>query len=70
MYQARACGSVAELPAAKGEWLNVGADDFDRSNVDPVRLRNALVAWMTLINSCRGIILEIVQHSKVPNYAW
>ena len=51
-------------------WLSVGADVFDSSNVDPVRLRNAHVAWTTLINSCGGMALEIVQRSNAPNDTW
>ena len=70
VYQARACGFEAELTAAEGEELNVGADVFDPSNVDPVRLRNAHAAWMTLINNCRGMALDIVQCSEAPNDAW
>ena len=38
--------------------------------MDPVRLRNAYVAWMTLINSCSRMALEIVQLSNAPNDAW
>ena len=53
-----------------GEGLNVGADVFDSSNVDPVRLRNAHAAWMILINSCSGMALEIVQRCQAPNEAW
>ena len=70
LYQARASGFEAELAAAEGGGLNVGADVFDSSNVDPVRLQNAHVAWMTLINSCSGMALEIVQRSNAPNDAW
>ena len=70
VYQGRACGLKAELTAADGERLSVGTDVFDGSNVDPVRLRNVHVAWMTLINNCRGITLEIVQRSKAPNDTW
>ena len=69
-YQARASGFEDELPAAEGDGLSVGADVFDSSNVDPVRLRNAHVAWMALINSCSGIALEIVPRSNAPNDAW
>ena len=69
MYQARACGVEDELTAAEGDWLSVGTDDFDNSNVDPVRLRNVHVAWMTLVNSCRGMALEIAQRSSAPNDA-
>ena len=70
MYQARASGFENELTAAEGDGLSVGADVFDSSNVDPVRLRNAHVVWMPLINSCSGIALEIVQRSNAPNDAW
>ena len=64
------CGFEAELTAAEGEGLSVGADIFYGSNVNPARLRNAHVDCMTLINSCRGMALEIVQRSKGPNNAW
>ena len=70
LYQARPSGLKDELTAAEGDRLSVGADVFDSSKVDPVRLRNAHVAWMTLINSCRGMVLEIVQRSNAPNDAW
>ena len=70
LYQARASGFDSELTAAVGEGLNVGADVFDSSNVDPVRLRNAHAAWMILINSCSGMALEIVQRCQAPNEAW
>ena len=69
LYQARASGFENELAAAEGDRLSVGAEVFDSSNVDPVRLRNAHVAWMTLINSCSGMALEIVQRSDAPNDA-
>ena len=70
LYQARASGFEDGLTAAKGDGLSVGADVFGSSNVDPVRLRNVHVAWMTLINSCSGMALEIVQCSNAPNDAW
>ena len=34
VYQASACGFEAELTAAEGEGMRVGADIFDRSNVN------------------------------------
>ena len=70
LCQARASGFENELTAAVGDGPSVGANVFDSSNVDPVRLRNAYVAWMTLINSCSGMALEIVQRSDAPNDAW
>ena len=70
LYQARASGFEDELTAAEGDGLSVGADVFDSSNIDPVRLRNAHVAWMTLINSCSGVaLLESVQRSNALNDA-
>ena len=69
VYQARVCGFEAELTAAERERLNIGADVFDGSNVDPMRIQNTHVAWMTPINNCRGIAREIVQRSEAPNDA-
>ena len=69
VYQARASGFENNLTAAEGNGLSVGADVFDSSNVDPVRLQNAHVAWMILINSYSGMVLEIVQRSNSPNDA-
>ena len=70
VYQARACGFEAELTAAEGEGLSVGADVFDGCNVDPFRLRNVHAAWMALIDNCRGMPLEIVQRSEAPHDTW
>ena len=70
MYQARASGFEDELTAAEEGGLSVGADVFDSSNVDPVKLRNAHVVWMILIISCSRMALEIVQRSNAPNDAW
>ena len=70
LYQARASGFEDELTAAERDGLSVGADVFDSSNVDPVRLRNTHVAWTTLINSCSEMALEIMQRSNAPNDAW
>ena len=70
LYQARASGFEDELTAAEGDGLSVGTDVFDKSNVDPARLRNAHGASMTLINSCSGMALEIVRRSNAPNDAW
>ena len=38
VHQARICDFEAELTTAEGEALSVGANVFDRSNIDPVRL--------------------------------
>ena len=70
LYQAKASSFEEELTAAEGDGPCVGANVFDSSNVDPVRLRKAHVAWMTLINSCSGMAFEIVQRSNAPNDAW
>ena len=70
LYQARASGFENELSEAVGDGLSVGADVFDSSNVDPVRLRNAHAAWMILINSCSGMALEILQRNDASSEAW
>ena len=70
LYQAKVSSFENELSAAVRDGLSVGADVFDSSNVDPVSLRNAHAAWMTLINSCSGMALEIVQRSNATNEAW
>ena len=70
LSQARASGFGDELTAIEGDVLSVKADIFDSSNVDSVRLRNAYVAWMTLISRYSGMALEIVQRSNPPNDAW
>ena len=57
------------MTEANREGLSVGADVFDQSDVDLGRLRNALTAWMTLIDNCRGVTLESVERSKAPNDA-
>ena len=44
VHQARACGFDAELTAAEGEGLSIGAEVFDRSKVEPTKLRNAHAA--------------------------
>ena len=60
MYQARACDFGAELTAAEKKGLSAGADVFNGSSADSVRLRNAHVVWMVVMNSCRGVALETV----------
>ena len=70
LYQARASGFEDDLTAAEGDALSVGADFFDSSNINPVRLRNTHMAWITLTNSCSGTALEIVQRSNAPDNAW
>ena len=69
-HQARACGFEAEMKAAEREGLSVETDVFGESNIDFVRLRDAHVAWMTLINNCRRMAIEIVQCNETPNDAW
>ena len=51
--QARACDFEAELTSVEGKGLSVGADVVNRSNVDPVRLQNVHVAWMTPITTAK-----------------
>ena len=64
------CGFEAEMTSAEEEGLSVVTDFFERSNVDPVRLRITHAAWMTPIQNSRGMPFETVQRSQAPNNAW
>ena len=66
VYQAKACGFETDLTADEGNILSVGADVFDKSNVDPVRLQNAQGAWMALITAAEKLQLK---SCKAPNDA-
>lgn len=70
MYQARACGFHHESTTAQGEGLCVGAKVFDDRGLHPVIFRNAHAAWITLVNSYKGMVLDIIKKTKAPNDAW
>ena len=69
MYQARSYGFEAELTAAEGKGLSVRSGVFDDSSVDSVRLRNER-SMDDAYQQLRGMALEIVQRSEVPNDVW
>ena len=39
-------------------------DDFDRSSVDPDRLRKAQQAWVSLVTLCKGVGFDIVKNAE------
>ena len=47
----------------------VGAEGFDPSGVDPVRLRQARQAWTSLITTCKGTARDLVKSAESPGGA-
>ena len=43
-----------------GDETKANLDDFNRSSVDPDRLRKAQQAWVSLVTSCKGVAFDIV----------
>ena len=62
------CEDVLTTPAAQD--VNVGADNFDGSQVNPEMLWKAKHVWVSLITDCKGVALEIVQVADSPSQAW
>ena len=64
-------GFAEEMTTHEGRDIKVGAEGFDASGVDPVRLRQARQAWTSLVTTCketaRGLI---VKSAELPGGAW
>ena len=48
----------------------VGAEGFDASGVEPVRLRQARQAWTSLITTCKGTARDLAKSAESPGGAW
>ena len=72
MHQAQLSAlECAEAPSAKDDHdMKIGSGDFDRSSVDPERLRKPHQAWVLLITTCKGVAFDIVQGAESPGKAW
>ena len=66
--QARILGFAGELTAT--EEIKVGAEDFNSEGIDPIRVKRASEAWLSLITACKGTALDIVQSTDSPSEAW
>ena len=51
---------IAEELVATDE-TRVGAEDFHCQGIDPLRAKHAFEAWLSLLTTCKGTALEIVQ---------
>ena len=70
LAKAEALGFAEELTTHERRDIMVGAEEFDASGVDPVRLRQARQAWTSLITTCKGTARDLVKSAKSPGGAW
>ena len=68
--KAKAMGFVDELTMHEGHDIMVGAEGFDASGVDLVRLRQARQTWTSLITTCKGTARDLVKSAESPGGAW
>ena len=66
----KAMGFVDELTTHEGHDIMVGAERFDASGVDLVRLRQARQTWTSLITTCKGTARDLVKSAESPDGAW
>ena len=66
--QARILGFAEELVAT--DEIRVGAENFSSQGIDPLRAKRASEAWLSLITTCKGTALEIVQSTVSPRAVW
>ena len=66
--QARILGFAEELVARDG--IRVGTEDFNSQVIDPPRAKCASGARLSIITTCKGSVVEIVQSTDSPRAAW
>ena len=62
--QAKILGFAEELAAT--DEIMVGAQAFNSQGIDPLRAKHASEVWLSLITTCKGTVLEIVQSIDSP----
>ena len=70
LAKAEALGFAEELTTHEDRDIMVGANEFDASGVDPVRLRQARQAWTSLITTSKGTACDLVKSAESPGGAW
>ena len=50
--------------------IKVRAEDFKSQGIDSLRTKCAFEAWLSLITTCKGTALEIVQSADSPSASW
>ena len=63
-------GFAEELTTHEGRDITVGAEGFDASGVNLLRLRQARQAWTSLITTCKGTARDLVKSTESPGDAW
>ena len=53
----------------EGRGITVGAEGFDASGVDPMRLRQARQVWTSLITTCKETARDLVKGAESPGGA-
>ena len=70
LAKAEALGFAEELTTHEDRDITVGAEEFDASGVDPVRLRQVRQVWTSLITTCKGTARDPVKSAESPGVAW
>ena len=70
LAKAKSLGFAEEVTTQEGRDITVGAEGFDASGVDPVRLRQAKQAWTFLITTYKGTARDLVKSAESPGGAW
>ena len=68
--QLSALGCADALTDTVGDETKVNREDFDRGNVDPDQLHKPQQAWVSLVTSCKGVALDIVNAEESASEAW
>ena len=68
--QLSALGCADALTAEGDDDIKIGAGGYEDGNYDPVKLRAAHQAWVSLMTTCKGVAFEIVQGAESPGKAW
>ena len=66
--QTRIHGFANEVVAT--DEVRVGAEDFNSQGIDSLRAKCVSEVWLSLITTCKGKALEIVQSTDSPSAAW
>ena len=66
--QARTLGFAEEQVVT--DEIRVGAEDFNKEDINPLRAKHASEAWLSLIATYKCTALEIVQSNDSPIAAW
>ena len=70
LAKAKALGLAEEMTTLEGRDITVGAEGFDASGFNPVRLRQARQTGISLITTCKGAARDLVKSAESSGGAW